>query len=332
MRTSITALILLANTATTLAIDNVWVRSDTGETSTLTGEITRYDRDSLILSNGDRQRTLATSKIDFVESNWPTDHLAARRYREQADWHKAIQSYSRALRAEQRQWAQQLLLGEAAIAYREQGNLVRAADTVAALLQRFPTARCAYALPLAWTDRSPDRNVEKQASMWMVNTKQSAIQLLGASWLLAGAQRTKARAVLEKLADSGDPAMAQLAMAQLWRTELASVSAARLQQWPKIIETMPAAIRAGPTFVWAAALARREPTERAANAFLRIPILHPEHHNLSAAALVEAAAILDKLARPTEANRLYRELGARFGDTNFAAETKTRITQAQKSN
>lgn len=331
MRTLITALLCLAVTAATFAIDKVHVRSDTGDVATFTGEITRYDRDLLVLSNGDHQRSFAAAKIDSVESNWSADHLAGRRYRGEADWDEALRSYSRSLQTERRQWVQQLLLGEAAITYREQGNLARAADTVSWLLNKFPKARCGYALPLAWTTHSPDRGVEIQASKWMTQSKQPAMQLVGASWLLAGERRAEAKYALKVFTDSETPVFAQLAMAQLWRTEIANVSPARQQQWPQMIEKMPKSIRAGPTYVWAAALAREAPTERAVNAFLRIPILYPDHHNLSAAALRDAAVILDKLARTAEADRLYRELAARCGDTSAAAEARTRITHAQDS-
>ena len=77
---------------------------------------------------------------------------------------------------------------------------------------------------------------------------------------------------------------------------------------------MPAELRAGPYYVVGTARAQWQQPERAALAFLRVPILYPENRRLAASALRLAATALEQLDRPDEAAALQRELQTRYGD------------------
>ncbi|MBN1589387.1 MAG: hypothetical protein JW888_07725, partial [Pirellulales bacterium] len=94
--------------------------------------------------------------------------------------------------------------------------------------------------------------------------------------------------------------------------------------WQKAIDRMPTALQAGPYFVLGRALARQERFDEAALAMLRAPILYPRDDALASEALVEAGLMLEKLQRPKQAARLYREVLRDHPSARAATEARAR--------
>ena len=105
-----------------------------------------------------------------------------------------------------------------------------------------------------------------------------------------------------------DGAVAQLASAQAWRTEVVTADASKVAAWRDAIGRMPESLRAGPYYVLGRALARLSKWDQAALAMLRALILDPRQRQLAAHALLDAGGVLQKADRPKQAARLYREL------------------------
>ena len=155
----------------------------------------------------------------------------------------------------------------------------------------------------------------------------SALRLLGASWLLTTDNRTAVDA-LRRLSADGDPRVAQLAAAQLWRTRIAEATTADAQQWQAQIERMGAEIRGGPYFLLGLALARLDQHEDAALALLRAPLLYGQSSPaLAAEALLAAGKELDQAGQRDSAATLYREAIANYGATLAGREAEIRLSQ-----
>jgi TolA-binding protein len=90
---------------------------------------------------------------------------------------------------------------------------------------------------------------------------------------------------------------------------------------------MPEPLRAGPYYVLGAAEAQHQRWERAALAWMRIPILYPEHRNLAAQALFDAGRSLERLGRSEQSVQLYRELVNTYPNTAPGSQAQARMEQ-----
>jgi hypothetical protein len=149
--------------------------------------------------------------------------------------------------------------------------------------------------------------------------------LLGASNLLSTNHRAAALERLKPLSFDSDPRIAGLARAQVWRTTLAGVNDLQAESWHREIESIPETLRAGPYYVLGRMLAARHQPDRAALAYLRVPILYPRHRQLAARCLLEAGRELERIGQKSEAASLYRELTAAHSNTPAASEGQSRL-------
>ena len=69
---------------------------------------------------------------------------------------------------------------------------------------------------------------------------------------------------------------------------------------------------------------RNSRSDEAALAMLRAPILYPRQAALTAEALVASGHVLEKLQRPNQAARLYREVIQNHASTRAATEARAR--------
>ena len=104
-----------------------------------------------------------------------------------------------------------------------------------------------------------------------------------------------------------------------------SAQASQVERWQQMVEEMPAQLRAGPYYVVGQGWLRARSWEKAALALARIPILYPNHRDLAARALFDAAAALGKLGRHDEANRLYGELIQNYPESPLVADAQNRL-------
>ena len=115
-----------------------------------------------------------------------------------------------------------------------------------------------------------------------------------------------------------------------WRAAAVTADQGQLEGWGDTIERMPEPLRAGPYYVLGTAWAHHGQWEQAALAWLRIPILYPEHRELAARSLMDAGQSLEKLGQSGEAARLYSELVKTYPKTPSEGEARARLGEMMK--
>ena len=205
------------------------------------------------------------------------------------------------------------------------GEWEEAGNLFLALLASDPSTPHFACIPLAWAPSQPSLLLEQAARDWLGREDTPAAVLLGASHLLSTAGRPAVLARLNRLAASPDRRIGQLAVAQTWRAAVATATDGEVDGWSRAIEQMPQPLRAGPYFVLGLARAQRQQWEQSALALLRVPILYPQQRLLAARSLLGAGRSLEKLSRPREATRLYREVIKDYPQTEAVAEAQGRL-------
>ena len=272
----------------------------------MTGEIVEYTGETLKLRRSDgRDETIPAARVLSFETTWPPQRDAGLEQMRRGDYSGALVSLRAATQAEQRPWAQRRLLAAGVDCLRELGQYERAGEAFISLYRGDPTTAELGVIPLPWLPPTPDdRRIETKAQGWSADRDSPAAQLLGAAWLVALGQRAAPFEQLRRLTTHSDARIALLAEAQLWRAKLVSVSASDVESWERQVERLPPSVRAGPYFVIGEAWSRLDAPQRAALAYLRVPLQFGEQRRLAAAARSAAATQLDKLGQADAAQRL----------------------------
>ncbi|MCL4204509.1 MAG: hypothetical protein KJ000_18645 [Pirellulaceae bacterium] len=319
--------VLLATAAT--AQDRVTYstgRDDSGR-ATVSGTIVDYTGAQLTLrSAGGGEQSIPAARVVSVETQWPASKLAGDRLFAEAKYDEALQAYVTALRDEPRIWAQRQMLADSVSCLKALGRIEQAGEAFMRLVQSDPETMWFGRIPLNWQSVQPSPQLETRATLWLKSTDSEIAPLIGASWLLATRHRAAAMDVLQRLAARGERRVASLATAQRWRTLTATVDEAELQRWSELVEKMPREVRAGAYFTLAQGLAARGQSERAALAWLRIPLLYAdEDRGLAAVALLNAARELERIGDKQEAASLYREILRDYAGTSSATQATARL-------
>jgi tetratricopeptide (TPR) repeat protein len=292
-----------------------------------TGEVIEYTGESLQLkSSSGRIENIPAARVVDIRTQWISAHERGDALRAEGKLEEAINAYKQAKRDEPRAWARRKIMAALVACYAEVSRFDFAGDEWLAIVSSDPSTLHYNVVPVAWQPLPPDAALQTRAAAWL-NSKAPPAQVLGASWLLGGPQRSAAITVLEGLASNkaADPRVRSLAQIQLWRTKLVSAKLEEVQRWQTAVEQMPAEVRAGGYFVVGEGLARLDKPEGAALAFLRIPLVHKEQRMMAADALLAAAKQLETLKRSEEAVGLYREVLSGYSRTLAAGEAKAKL-------
>jgi tetratricopeptide (TPR) repeat protein len=292
------------------------------------GEIVEYTGETLQLkSSSGRVENFPTARIIDIRTQWIPAHERGDSLRAEGKLEEALTAYKQAKRDEPRAWVRRRIMASLVGCYAELGRFDFAGDEWLAIVSSDPSTQHYDVIPVAWQSLPPDAALQARAAAWL-NSKAPPAQVLGASWLLGGSQRRGAIEMLDGLVTSKivDPRIRALAQIQLWRTKLVSTKPEEVQRWQAAVEQMPAEVRAGGYFVVGEGLARLDQPERAALAFLRIPLVHNQQRTMAADALLAAAKLLqEKLGRSEEAVGLYREVLSGYSRTLAAGEAKAKL-------
>lgn len=274
--------------------------------SVFSGSIKQFDAQELVLLDaGSGQLTrIESSRIDRVEFDWPTQD--ARRFAElvsQHEYEQAVRALDAALKSGVPRWQQRFLVAAAVRCLDAIDSQSSAGILFLNLAATDPPPMLYADIPLAWTARETSAAVASKATEWLASSQETA-QLLGASWLLFGANGEAAQAALEKLRTSSNPTVAALAQTQYWRTVPPPQTLQRLPEWLELIETLPQPLRIGPTEFVADRLMRIGESDLAIGYWVRIASLHPERYHRAALALKTAQELLKRNDRQDEAERL----------------------------
>jgi tetratricopeptide (TPR) repeat protein len=322
-------LVLLARVAA--GEDTVILKSEPGAAPRAArGTVVDFTGRELVLQTPTgRERRIPAAQVERVETERSADERAGDAAFARGDFRQALADYRAALteKREPREWVRREILAQLVWCYRNLDQPDQAGEYFLVLLASDPYTRAFDCLPLAWTADAPPPAMKDQARSWL-NSKNPAAELIGASQLLATADRAVAADHLKRLAGDPDKRIVWLATAQLWRLE--RPPADRLRAWNAAIEASEPALRAGAYYVLGAALADAQP-EQAALALLKLPILYERERQLAAAALLAAGDCLEKLGRGVQAAGLYRELAGRFPQAPEAAQARRRLERLATS-
>jgi tetratricopeptide (TPR) repeat protein len=302
-------------------------RPDGGGRATVMGTIVDYTgRELTVRTSAGVEQAIPASRILSVSTVWPAPKVEGDRLFEQHKYDEALRSYLEALRSESRVWAQRQILAESVSCLKQLGRIEQAGELFLQLVHSDPETVWFGRIPLSWQVVQPPPALEKRAEQWMQNEPSPVAQLMGASWLLATRHRAAAIQVLQRLSTRGEVRLASLATAQAWRARIATVDEAELERWHNLVEKMPREVRAGADYVLAQGLAARGQNERAALAWLRIPLLYPEQdRGLAAMALLNAGRALERIGNKPEAASLYREILRDHAGTPSATQATARL-------
>ncbi len=319
-----------APTAASPAVDTVVLapRAEASGRIVVSGRIVDYTGAALVLeaSTGGTQ-TIPGRQVVEVRSAWTPEQSAGDELWRRRDHAAAQAKYAAAFAAEQRHWARRFVQSKLIACLREQDRWEQATEEFLRLVRDDPATPYFDVIPLPWTTVVPSPTLEAKARGWAVDASSKVTALLGASFLMATSERTVAMKRLRELALDGDPRIALLAEAQLWRSAAVTADDNAVENWERLLDKLPEALRAGPALVVGRAWAQRNESERAALLLLRLPILHPDQHRLAAEALWSGGQMLEKMSQPAEAATLYRELLRDFPKALVAGPAAERVQE-----
>jgi len=325
-------IVLLAISASAAAQDVVYYSTDESSRASprLTGEILEYTGDEIRvrLSSG-REVAIASHRVAGIQSQWNAPHEAGNRLVAERKFAEAAAQYAEATRNEQRRWVRRMILAQTTTCLANLGRIEQAGETFLLIVRSDPSTQYFDRIPLGWRPYEPSLTLANQAEAWLASSEIPAASLMGASWLLSTRRRSEAIAALRRLSTNRDRRVAQLAIAQLWRTETVTAKPDQVDLWKKATGAMAQPLRAGPYFVIGRALARQNRHEESALAFLRVPILYPRDRSLAAESLLHAARQLENVDQTRQAIGLYRELITDYADTRSVEEAKMYLQRLQ---
>ncbi|MFQ5734558.1 MAG: tol-pal system YbgF family protein [Planctomycetaceae bacterium] len=231
--------------------------------------------------------------------------------------------FHRGLKEESRAWVRREILAMIVRCALRLGDHKTAADRFVLIVKSDPATPRFALIPLVWAPRTITADEQAQAKQWLLRSTDPATRLVAASLLLNHADWGRnAATALSGLVSSSDARVRDLAQAQLWRKRLmrGAPGPNELAIWERHARGMPAELRGGPFFLLGRAYLARKQNEKAAAAFLWLPLVYDGDHHLAARACLEAADALADVGRKSAASALYREVAVRFADTPFAAE------------
>jgi tetratricopeptide (TPR) repeat protein len=250
-------------------------------------------------------RRMVGDQVIAIDVAWDSPQAAsahdlfrARKYVE------AIKAAEQGVQSGIQQWQQRLLFAEMADAYRNIGRYAESGILFLTLIKHSPPTFLYASMPLVWVRTDLDKKAMDSAKDWIGQDTDEA-KLLGASWLLPGADRSMAESTLRGLQQSKKPVIAQLASAQLWRTIPATDGISqKLTQWQTLRNKMLLPIQVGPTEVIADKLDQAGQAVQAVPEWLRIAIVHRDRYDAASRAIARAAKAKRDAGQESEAKRI----------------------------
>lgn len=301
--------------------------------SRVSGEVVEYTGRQIVVRTTDgREIKRPGRQVVEIETEWPIGKEEGDRLFEAQQFQAAREKYGAAARKETRPWARRAIMARIIACYRELDQFESAGKLFLAIVNEDAESPYFNEIPLAWFNAQLSPSLEQAAGKWLAESNPVA-QLLGASHLLATNEREKAFERLTQLAKEKDHRIADLAEAQTWRTMVSTADEGKMATWEQRVERFPDDLRAGPYWILGRTLSRHNEPDRAAIAFLHVPILYPQAQALAADALSAAARILDadaeKEGDSTAALRLRRELAANYPASNATKDAQSSLGRAE---
>lgn len=303
--------------------DAISVLDELGRQSTLGGRIEDISGETLTILRSGSTRIELFRISDIVELSFAKTPVwdSGLRFQASGDHRKALEYFDKALKSESRPWAWNELQASAVKECIANGDRVAAVERIEQIFSKDKLTRHVCLLPLVWDGRLPDSE-RVQAVVGDLASDSVIRQLVAASTLLDQSDhRTEAEAMLERIRrTTPSRRIVEMAEAQLWRVYLldANREFPLTSQWGDRVSQMPVFARSGPQYVVGRLLKKQHQYDRAALAFMWMPLMAPIDPALSAQSLAEGIACLGLSGRQSEADALAAELQQRFPQTSAA--------------
>ena len=322
-----------------LAQDRVLIQQPGGSRIPITGVVDDYTGRDL------RFRTIAKdavkryprSEVIEVTTEYTAHHDRGRKLLAAGKIAEAKVEFTAALSEEDRPWVRrEILAGQVRCALWE-SDYASAISRFVPIVDSDAETFHYNLIPLNWTDDEPSTRLQVAAREWIAPSATPHAKLIGASWLLSTSDRsTEAEQLLKKLAREPDVRVQRLAQTQIWRTNRKGsqvIDAEEIERWQSFVEDLPVELRSGVYFVIGEAWKERRDYDRAARAFLWLPLVFDADRGLCARACFEAAESLRALGDLSQAINLYSEVVFRYGDTRWGrlAEDAWKAIRQSKS-
>ena len=280
------------------------------------GTITQWIGDSLTINSKGVEREIDNDTIIKFETVWGDNYNQGVQELESGNPSFAIVQFEEALSNETRPWAKLIIRTQLIEAYQSIEKYADAIRHFEAILREDPQTRFLPLAPICWTGTG---TVMANTISRLGNSRDSFLQLIGASWMLSSPQRNTGIQILQTLSGDIDPRIKNIAIVQLWRTRL-NVTDKQIKPWEKTILGLPREFRAGPYLVLAEAQSRVAQPQAAIANLMRIPILFPEQKSLVAAALYRVGNLLDNQGKSELAQSIFNELITLYPQTVWAKQ------------
>jgi hypothetical protein len=271
----------------------------------LEGNIEEFDEKVIRFNDGEKVRELASDRVAAVYPVWRTDEaIKAHQLYTERRYRPAIAQLKAAVTSKIPVWQQRLLIAELVDCVAALGVTHEAGRLFLESLAPYqPPAKLYATLPMNWTSEEGDAPTRAAAAKWLTSESEVA-QLLGASWLLLGAEGATAQAKMAQLQKSKLAPIAALAVTQQWRLTPPSATVEKLQAWLDFRDRLLEPLQIGPTEFLAERLSRTGQIDLAIGQWSRIASLHAERYHRAAAALKAAQSQLQQQGRTEESKRL----------------------------
>lgn len=250
------------------------------------GEIKQFDAESLrIVFAGDEAETLiAADRVVWIEraGSSQQERAAVAMFRE-GNYAESLRPLLDVLAERPPVWRQQSLSMMAAYAAWRSSRERIALEVVDQLDERpLPPLTLAW-LPIDWSGERSSA-AARDLAVARLDDASPAVRLVSASWLLSGATRGQAIAVLQSLSTAAErPQIARLAACLQWRVAAPPEVKASSEKWRTQLDEMPLALQVGPTLTlidkWRAAGNAEAARQLEMSLQLTPPIPHPAVNN-----------------------------------------------------
>lgn len=289
--------------------------------SRLEGHIKQLDADGLVIESRQRASDESTAMIrvpseqlQYILPAWKSDETAdIVQLFEQQKFREFIQALRELDVATIPRWQQLLLLSRLVRSIDALQGAVGSGQHFLTMAESSPVILFAD-MPLCWTSMEPDASLQQKAEAWLVSENPTA-QLLGASWLIHGANPQPARQTILRLKSEGTPGVSQLATAQAWRLITPNETMQEIRGWIAYRDRMLPALAIGPTEFMADRLARIGQSDLALGQLLWIASQHGDRHNRAVKALSSAVDLMKRDQRDAEAERIAEWLNQLHGQS-----------------
>ena len=308
------------------ADDTVTLRdARTGGRTVVVGEIVAADSRRLELAlPGGAVRAFDAADVLRIETPRLPAHLAGLTAWADRDAAAAREKLGEALRDEPRAWVRREILAALIPADLAAADRPAAVSHFAALYRSDPHDDALRLMPAAWGDRPATAAARSAANRWRTGDGVERF-VAGSVFLTDPDRRAEGVELLKSLSVTGRGALAELARLQRWRAKALAggTTAAETDAARRRVAALPEALRAGPTFAVALALADGGRDEEATGAFLWTATVDDADPPRAADALLRAARLLRGRGETLAAARLLREVRTRvpFGPAADEAAT-----------